>query len=166
MPRDEALIDKSDAQAQLVKAEHDMAKVTFKLQMTEANVVLAEKKATWSEEQWFTRWWTTQACDTYNAKVGHVSQKMGDDEALEWLKGVLAESCPSVKWNEIWSKYQDAYEADTTEIWAKIALEEDEEDEDNDDNDEAEASKAANVDAKPNFPFKCESQVASTFRTT
>lgn len=70
---------------------------------------------------------------------------MGEDEALERLKGVLAESCLLVEWNKVWSKYQDAYEAEAAEIRARMALEENEEDEDDDDddNDEAEAADAA-----------------------
>ena len=78
-----------------------------------------------------------------------MSHKMGEDEALERLICVLAESCASVEWNDIWSKYQDAYEAEAAEIRAHISLEEEEE---GNDNDGAEASKAVDVEVALDLP--------------
>lgn len=42
----------------------------------------------------------------------------------------MAEYCPSVEWNDIWSKYQEAYEAEAAEIQAQMGLDEGEEEED------------------------------------
>lgn len=50
MAKDEALIAKADTEVWMVKAEQDLARVTFKLKTADVNPALAEKKSTWSEE--------------------------------------------------------------------------------------------------------------------
>lgn len=97
------------------------------------------------EYQWFAEWQTTHACDDFNTKVGHKSHKMGEDEALEQLNGVLTETYPSLEWNDVCSKYQEVYEAEAAEIRAQM-VEDDEEEEDGDEKDVEAVNEAGQVD--------------------
>lgn len=48
MDKDWAVIAKVNVEAKMVKAEQDLATITFKLKTAEAKAVLAKEKATWS----------------------------------------------------------------------------------------------------------------------
>lgn len=60
--------------------------------------------------------------------MGHKVHKMGGYEALEPLKGVLVESHPSLAWNDVYLRYQEAYDAEVAEIHQNMNLEEHEDD--------------------------------------
>lgn len=72
--------------------------------------------------------------------MGHKAHKMGEDEALEWLKGVFAESHLSIAQTYVWFMYQEVYDAEVAEIRCQVDLEEaakvDVEDDNDDDNEE------------------------------
>lgn len=71
----------------------------------------AKEKPSWSEEQWFTHWKAFETCDEYNAKIGQVSHQLGEEEALGRLKVALGDTCPSLDWNTVWSRYHKIYDA-------------------------------------------------------
>lgn len=77
--------------------------------------------ATWSKDQWFAHQQGSEARDESNTEIGQVSHRLGEDRALEWLKGVLAETCPPVEWNTVQSRYQEIYEAGVDEVRAQMA---------------------------------------------
>lgn len=126
----------------MVQAEQDFARGSLKT--TEANAALVKKKAIWSEEQWFSHWQTTRACSAYNTEFDHVSHKMGEEEPLEQLKGVLASLTPRL--NGMTSSPSTRMHTRPRRLRYGQRLQEHEED-DNDEDKKAEASKAANVDA-------------------
>lgn len=66
----------------------------------------------------------------------------------------MAESCPSIEWNDLWSRYQEVYEVKAAKIRGQIALEEGEEG-DGEVEDKAEASQAADADAATDLPPRC-----------
>lgn len=107
---------KADAEAKVTLIQADMYRIKYKLGTI-------ERKAIWSEEQWFTHWKASEACDEYNAEIGRVSHQLGEDEALERLKVVLAETYPSLDWSTVWSLYQEIYDAEADEIHAQIEKE-------------------------------------------
>lgn len=53
-----------------------------------------------------------------------MSHRLGEDEALERLKGFLSESYPSLQRNDVWSQYQEICEGEADEIRAQMAPEE------------------------------------------
>lgn len=59
--------------------------------MAEAQLKEAQAKASWSKDQWFTKWQASEACDDYCAKVGQASHRIGEDEILGRLKVGLAD---------------------------------------------------------------------------
>ena len=124
MAKSDAETVKADGEAKVTRIQADLDRVIFKVNTAESKLKQAELQATWSEDQWFTHWQASEACDEYNVEVGKVSHQLGEDEALGRLKVVLAETCPSLDWTAIWSWYQETYEAEADEIGAHMEKEE------------------------------------------
>lgn len=88
--------------------------------MAKAKLKKAEEKATWTDELWFSHWHAFEACDDYNVEVGQVSHRLSEDEALSRLKVALADPCPSLDWNTVWSQYQEIYDKEAALIRAQM----------------------------------------------
>ncbi|XP_048491360.2 uncharacterized protein LOC125492693 [Beta vulgaris subsp. vulgaris] len=124
--KDEAVIAKVVAEAQVAEAQTKITDLQFKLAELE--------KASKSEDEWFAGWKETKACELFVNEVGSTAQKMGVDDALKRMKAALERSHPSLPWSEVMGSYEALLKEEDQAILSElhIALSDDDDDDDED----------------------------------
>ncbi|XP_048498688.2 uncharacterized protein LOC125496860 isoform X1 [Beta vulgaris subsp. vulgaris] len=125
--KDEAVIAKVAAEAQVAEAQTKITDLQFKLAKLE--------KASKSEDEWFAGWKETKACELFVNEVGSTAQQMGVDGALKRMKAALERSHPSLPWSEVMGSYEALLKEEDQAILSELHIGLSDDDDDGDEED-------------------------------